>query len=129
MSLHDIGLDPQEGDAAEKSQMVCGTAIDGAAVGQPGEVVKCRSTDFEIRFMGADGRPGVMSVCPVCRAQDDLRLYRTTQRGTHPQHPHLCLCGCGSFRFRLYDTGNAIETRCANCGTPEELGTARSLGV
>ena len=123
------GFDETAGDVADKTQMQCGHPIDGAAVGQHGQQVKCRSTEFEIRFTLPDGRPGVQSVCPVCRAQDDLRLYRTAPRATHPGHPDLCACACGHFRFRLYDDGNAIETRCAACGVPEELGTSRSRGV
>ena len=123
---------PIEDGGADKLQLACGHLIDGAGVGQPGQQVKCRNTEFEIVLTGASAA----SICPVCRARDDLRLYRTQQRlinATHPVHaqldPHALVCPCDHFRFRLYDDGNTVETRCAQCGLPEELGTARSLGV
>lgn len=116
MTLDHYG-DPEGG--ATKEQWWCGQPLDGRAVGRPGEQVACRATDFDLWIRGAQ----VMHGCPTCGAHSALALRRTAQRRQGP-HGQLQCAHCGHGRFRLYDDGNEIETRCAQCGAPEPLGVA-----
>jgi hypothetical protein len=112
---------PQDG-VAEKQQLWCGRPIDGTAVGQPGQQVKCRSQQFFVYPRGAE----VMTHCCGCGGQEDAGLRRTAERQVAPSGAIACE-RCGGAAFMLYDDGNEVQTKCANaqCGVFAPLGVAK----
>jgi hypothetical protein len=37
------------------------------------------------------------------------------------------LCACGANRFAIYDTGNEVQVKCAQCGGWMDVGVGKSL--
>lgn len=112
---------PQDG-VAEKQQLWCGRAIDGASVGQPGQQVKCRGQHFFVYPRGT----GIWTQCCTCGGQEDAGLRRNAERQVAGSGAVACE-RCGGAPFALYDDGNEVQTKCANpqCGVFVPLGVAQ----
>lgn len=137
-----FGGQPLDHQIAQEA-LVCGLPIDGAAVGQPGQQVECRSQVFWVR----QNTNGLGTQCTGCKQQDtmpgvmpvsfggDGKFTEASRRQDLTGNVGERLCGevsrgqpCAENRFNLAERGGEIIATCVTCGFPASLGMRAALG-